>query len=61
MIPEDNSDTATKLAKNGGKPKYSIRPSGGKGNLPRPYMIKATPTPNLKKRDPKASKFKKNY
>ena len=36
IIPVNNSDIATTLAKNGGKLKYSIRPSGGKGNLPRP-------------------------
>ena len=31
--PADNSDKATKDDKIGEKPKYSINPSGGKGNL----------------------------
>ena len=57
--PADNSDIATKLARNGDKSKYSIRFSGGKGNFPRPYIINAMPTPTLKKSDPKASKFEK--
>ena len=35
-IPVDTSDIATKLAINGVRPKYSISPSGGKGNLPIP-------------------------
>ncbi len=59
MIPVDNSDIATKLAMNGDRLKYSVRPSGGKGNLPKPYNINAIPTPSLNKRDPKASKFEK--
>ena len=33
IIPVDNSDIATKLARNGDKSKYSIKASGGKGNL----------------------------
>ena len=36
IIPLDTSDIATKLARNGDKLKYSISPSGGKGNFPRP-------------------------
>ena len=36
IIPVDTSDIATKLARNGDKSKYSISPSGGKGNFPRP-------------------------
>ena len=36
IIPEDISDIATKLAINGDKPKYSVNPSGGRGNLPKP-------------------------
>ena len=36
IIPVDTSDIATKLARNGDKSKYSIRPSGGKGNFPKP-------------------------
>ena len=59
ITPVDTSDIATKLARNGDKSKYSIRFSGGKGNFPRPYKIKATPNPILKKSDPKASKFEK--
>ena len=59
IIPVDNSDIATKLAMNGDRLKYSVRPSGGKGNLPKPYNINAIPTPSLNKRDPKASKFEK--
>ena len=47
------------LAMNGDRLKYSVRPSGGKGNLPKPYNINAIPTPSLNKRDPKASKFEK--
>tara|TARA_Y100000590_G_C14867447_1_gene693785 strand:- start:189 stop:470 length:282 start_codon:yes stop_codon:yes gene_type:complete len=58
-IPVVNSDIATKLARNGDNPKYSISPSGGKGNLPIPYKMNAIPTPNLKERDPNASKFEK--
>ena len=32
----------------GDKPKYSINPAGGKGNLKYPCIINATPRPNLK-------------
>ena len=59
IIPVDTSDIATKLARNGDKSKYSIKFSGGKGNLPNPYIINAIPTPILNKSDPKASKFEK--
>ena len=59
IIPVDTSDIATKLARNGDKPKYSISPSGGKGNLPIPYKMKAIPTPNLNKSELSASKFEK--
>ena len=59
IMPVDTSDIATKLARNGDKSKYSIKFSGGKGNLPRPYIINAILTPTLKKSDPKASKFEK--
>ena len=34
--PLATSDTATKLARNGERPKYSVSPTGGKGNLPSP-------------------------
>ena len=36
ITPADNSDIATKLARNGDKSKYSIKASGGNGNLLRP-------------------------
>ena len=36
ITPVDTSDIATKLARNGDRSKYSISPSGGKGNLPIP-------------------------
>ena len=59
IIPLETSDIATKLAINGESPKYSVSPSGGKGNFPRPQRINAIPTPNLRKSDAKASKFEK--
>ena len=36
ITPVDTSEIATKLARNGERPKYSVSPSGGKGNLPTP-------------------------
>jgi len=59
ITPVDTSDIATTLARNGDKPKYSVRPSGGKGNFPIPYIIKAIPIPSLNNRDPRASKLEK--
>tara|TARA_B100001142_G_scaffold127598_1_gene129501 strand:- start:22 stop:345 length:324 start_codon:yes stop_codon:yes gene_type:complete len=59
ITPVDTSDIATKLARNGDKPKYSIRFSGGKGNFPRPYKTNARPTPILNNKDPNASKLEK--
>ena len=57
MAPADNSDIATKLARNGDKSKYSINPSGGSGNLFSPCIIKAIPIPNLNRWLAKDSKF----
>ena len=47
-IPDPTSDIATTDDKSGDKPKYSINPAGGKGNLKYPCIINATPRPNLK-------------
>ena len=55
--PADNSEIATKLASKGDKSKYSIKLSGGNGNLLRPWIINAIAIPNLNKSDAKASKF----
>ena len=45
--PAPNSVSATKDARKGEKPKYSIKTSGGNGNLLNPWMLKAIPSPNL--------------
>ena len=42
-IPDPTSDIATTDDKSGDKPKYSINPVGGKGNLKYPCIINATP------------------
>ena len=47
-IPDPTSDIATTDDKIGDKPKYSINPAGGKGNLKYPCIINATPRPSLK-------------
>ena len=47
-IPDPTSDIATTDDKSGDKPKYSINPAGGKGNLKYPCIINATPRPSLK-------------
>ena len=36
IIPDKSSLNATNVASTGGKPKYSTRPAGGKGNLAYP-------------------------
>ena len=61
ISPADNSDKATKDARAGDKLKYSINPWGGKGNLLRPWIIKAIPIPNLKNKEANPSMFEKNY
>ena len=57
--PVNNSNKATKDARAGDRSKYSINPWGGKGNLPRPWIIKAIPIPNLKNKDANASILEK--
>ena len=57
--PDNSSDKATVEASIGDKPKYSINPWGGNGNLFAPWIIKAIPIPNLKIKEAKASMFEK--
>tara|TARA_S200000501_G_scaffold359364_1_gene385159 strand:- start:32 stop:298 length:267 start_codon:yes stop_codon:yes gene_type:complete len=47
-IPDPTSDIATIDDRSGDKPKYSVNPAGGKGNLKYPCITNAIPRPNLK-------------
>ena len=44
------ANQAIKEDKNGLKLKYSISLAGGSGNLEKPWIMKATPSPNLSKK-----------
>ena len=57
--PANTSEIATKLARAGDNSKYSIKASGGNGNLFRPCIINAIAIPNLNKCEANASKLSK--